>query len=128
MCKTYGTNAFKNENDFIALIFYIINIVQLQLKTSFKLWYIFLLSWLLYYDSSVLENLTKCKFVQFLCFYLLYICSIYMHAVKVKKYSNMTSFKRLESKPVVKMIYTHCNLWCHRQFIMIFYQFLHTMY
>jgi hypothetical protein len=32
-----------------------------------------------------------------------------------------------ESKPVVKIIYiyTHCNLWCHRQFITIFYQFLH---
>ena len=36
--------------------------------------------------------------------------------------SNMTSFK-----PVVKIIYiyTHCNLWRHRQFITIFYQFLH---
>ena len=32
-----------------------------------------------------------------------------------------------ESKPVVKIIYTytHCNLWRHRQFITIFYQFLH---
>ena len=41
--------------------------------------------------------------------------------------SNMTSFKRFESKPVVKIIYTytHCNLWRHRQFITIFYQFLH---
>jgi hypothetical protein len=41
--------------------------------------------------------------------------------------SNMTSFKRFESKPVVKIIYTytHCNLWRHRQFIAIFYQFLH---
>ena len=41
-------------------------------------------------------------------------------------YSNMTSFKRLESKPVVKIIYTytHCNLWRHRQFTTIFYQFL----
>ena len=30
--------------------------------------------------------------------------------------SNMTSFKRFESKPVVKIIYiyTHCNLWRHR--------------
>ena len=39
----------------------------------------------------------------------------------------MTSFKRFESKPVVKIIYTytHCNLWRHRQFITIFYQFLH---
>jgi hypothetical protein len=39
----------------------------------------------------------------------------------------MTSFKRFESKPVVKIIYiyTHCNLWHHRQFITIFYQFLH---
>ena len=43
-------------------------------------------------------------------------------------YSNMTSFKRFESKPVVKIIYTytHCNLWRYRQFIMIFYQFLHN--
>ena len=32
-----------------------------------------------------------------------------------------------ESKPVVKIIYTftHCNLWRHRQFITIFYKFLH---
>jgi hypothetical protein len=39
----------------------------------------------------------------------------------------MTSFKRSESKPVVKIIYTytHCNLWRHRQFITIFYQCLH---
>ena len=39
----------------------------------------------------------------------------------------MTSFKRFESKPVVKTIYTytHCNLWRHRQFITIFYKFLH---
>ena len=43
------------------------------------------------------------------------------------QYSNMTSFKSFESKPVVKIIYTytHCNLWRHRQFITIFYQFLH---
>ena len=43
--------------------------------------------------------------------------------------SNMTSFKRIESKPVVKIIYiyTHCNLWRHRQFITIFYQFLHII-
>ena len=43
--------------------------------------------------------------------------------------SNMTSFKRFESKPVVKIIYTctHCNLWRHRQFITIFYQFLHII-
>ena len=42
-------------------------------------------------------------------------------------YSNMTSFKRFESKPVVKiiLIYDRLNLWRHRQFIMIFYQFLH---
>ena len=43
------------------------------------------------------------------------------------KNSNMTSFKRFQSKPVVKIIYiyTHCNLWRHRQFITLFYQFLH---
>ena len=42
-------------------------------------------------------------------------------------YSNMTSFKRFESKPVIKiiLIYDRLNLWRHRQFIMIFYQFLH---
>ena len=42
-------------------------------------------------------------------------------------YSNMTSFKRSESKPVVKiiLIYDRLNLWRHRQFIAIFYQFLH---
>ena len=42
-------------------------------------------------------------------------------------HSNMTSFKRFEFKPVVKIIYTytHCNLWHHRQFITKFYQFLH---
>jgi hypothetical protein len=42
-------------------------------------------------------------------------------------YLILTSFKRFESKPVVKIIYiyTHCNLWRHRQFIAIFYQFLH---
>ena len=36
-------------------------------------------------------------------------------------------FKRFESKPVVKkiLIYDRLNLWRHRQFIMIFYQFLH---
>jgi hypothetical protein len=41
--------------------------------------------------------------------------------------SNMTSFKRFESKPVVKLIliYDRLNLWRHRQFITIFYQFLH---
>jgi hypothetical protein len=44
-----------------------------------------------------------------------------------KEYSNMTSFKRFESKPVVKiiLIYDRLNLWRHRQFISIFYQFLH---
>ena len=38
----------------------------------------------------------------------------------------MTSFKRFESKRLVKIIYTyiHWNLWRHRQFIAIFYQFL----
>ena len=43
------------------------------------------------------------------------------------QYSNMTSFKRFESKPVVKkiLIYDRLNLWRHRQFITIFYQFLH---
>jgi hypothetical protein len=37
--------------------------------------------------------------------------------------TNMTSFKRFESKPVVQIIYicTHCNSWRHRQFITIFY-------
>jgi hypothetical protein len=42
-------------------------------------------------------------------------------------YSNITSFKRFESKPVVKiiLIYDRLNLWRHRQFITIFYQFLH---
>jgi hypothetical protein len=37
----------------------------------------------------------------------------------------MTSFK--ESKPMVKiiLIYDRLNLWRHRQFITIFYQFLH---
>ena len=41
--------------------------------------------------------------------------------------SNMTSFKRFESKPVVKiiLIYDRLNLWRHREFITIFYQFLH---
>ena len=41
--------------------------------------------------------------------------------------SNMTSFKCFESKPVVKiiLIYDRLNLWRHRQFISIFYQFLH---
>jgi hypothetical protein len=41
--------------------------------------------------------------------------------------SNMTSFKRFESIPVVKiiLIYDRLNLWRHRQFIAIFYQFLH---
>ena len=41
--------------------------------------------------------------------------------------SNMTSFKRFESKPVVKiiLIYDRLNLLSHRQFITIFYQFLH---
>ena len=41
--------------------------------------------------------------------------------------SNMTSFKRFESKPVVEiiLIYDRLNLWRHRQFITIFYQFLH---
>jgi hypothetical protein len=41
--------------------------------------------------------------------------------------SNMTSFKRFESKFVVNiiLIYDRLNLWRHRQFITIFYQFLH---
>jgi hypothetical protein len=40
---------------------------------------------------------------------------------------NMTSFKRFESKLVVKiiLIYDRLNLWRHRQFITTFYQFLH---
>ena len=43
------------------------------------------------------------------------------------QYSNMTSFKRFESKPVVKkiLIYDQLNLLRHRQFITIFYQSLH---
>ena len=42
-------------------------------------------------------------------------------------YSNMTSFKRFESKPVLKiiLIYDRLNLWRHPQFITIFYPFLH---
>ena len=42
-------------------------------------------------------------------------------------YSNMTPFKRVESKPVVKIIllYDRLNLWRHRQFVAISYQFLH---
>ena len=55
--------------------------------------------------------------------------NISRHLSKSNKdmYSNMTSFKRFDSKPVVKIIYiyTHCNLCRHRQFITIFYQFLH---
>ena len=41
--------------------------------------------------------------------------------------SNITSFKRFESKPVVKIIllYDRLSLWRHRQFITIFYPFLH---
>ena len=41
--------------------------------------------------------------------------------------SNMTSFKRFESKPVVKiiLILDRLNLKRHRQFITIFYQFLY---
>jgi hypothetical protein len=47
--------------------------------------------------------------------------------VAVNPNSNMTSFKRFESKPVVKIIfiYDRSNLWRHRQFITVFYQFLH---
>jgi hypothetical protein len=43
------------------------------------------------------------------------------------EHSNMTSFKRFESKPAVRiiLIYDRLNLWRHRQFITIFYQFLH---
>jgi hypothetical protein len=45
----------------------------------------------------------------------------------ILKWILMTSFKRFESKPVVKiiLIYDRLNLWHHRQFITIFYQFLH---
>jgi hypothetical protein len=48
-------------------------------------------------------------------------------AERVNSDSNMTSFKRFESKPVVKiiLIYDWLNLWRHRQFITIFDQFLH---
>ena len=47
--------------------------------------------------------------------------------IQIMNNSNLTSFKRFVSKPVVKIIYiyTHCNLWRHRQFITIFYKFLH---
>ena len=47
--------------------------------------------------------------------------------IHLKINSDMTSFKRFESKPVVKiiLIYDRLNLWRHRQFITIFYQFLH---
>jgi hypothetical protein len=50
----------------------------------------------------------------------------YDHVIKISN-SNMTSFKRFESKPVVKiiLIYDRLHLWRHRQFIAIFYQFLH---
>ena len=68
-------------------------------------------------------------------FWILYLVCKHLHLLKymqcvvleLKSYSNMTAFKRFESKPVVKIIYTytHCNLWSHRQFITIFYQFLH---
>jgi hypothetical protein len=42
-------------------------------------------------------------------------------------HSNMTSFKRFEYTPVVKiiLIYDRLNLWRHRQLITILYQFLH---
>ena len=45
----------------------------------------------------------------------------------IKNNSNVTSFKCFESKPVVKkiLICDRLNLWRHRQFITIFYQFLH---
>ena len=58
------------------------------------------------------------------CYVLLYYEKKSLYVIY---HSNMTSFKRFESKPVIKIIYTytHCNLWRHRQFITIFYQFLH---
>ena len=58
------------------------------------------------------------------------LCAILLHVyvqIYYKRNYYMTSFKRLESKPVVKiiLIYDRLNLWRHRQFITTFYQFLH---
>ena len=54
------------------------------------------------------------------------LTEILKYIIYINNY-NMTSFKRFESKPVVKiiLIYDWLNLWRHRQFITIFYQFLH---
>jgi hypothetical protein len=51
-------------------------------------------------------------------------CRVLIYEIPVViNHSNMTSFKRFESKPVVKiiLIYDRLNLWRHRQFITIFY-------
>jgi hypothetical protein len=74
-----------------------------------------------YFNSQTLTQDRTCV-IDFMCNDWLNIISL-----NINDYSNMTSFKPLESKPVVKIIYTytHCNLWRHRQYITIFYQFLH---
>ena len=56
----------------------------------------------------------------------IYVLITVLHLFVIS-HSNMTSFKRFESKPVVKiiLIYDQLNLWRHQQFIAIFYQFLH---
>jgi hypothetical protein len=57
----------------------------------------------------------------------LFVIPVYLYHILLMQYSNMTSFKRFESTPVVKiiLIYDRLNLWRHRQFIAIFYQSLH---
>jgi hypothetical protein len=56
----------------------------------------------------------------------IYVLILVLHQFVIS-HSNMTSFKRFESKPVVKkiLIYDQLNLWRHRQFTTIFYQYLH---
>ena len=75
----------------------------------------------MYYSmcNILVFHLPKLKWCNLDCFY--------YNAPLFTFYSNMTSFKRFESKPAVKiiLIYDRLNLWRHRQFIKIFYQFLH---
>ena len=93
-------------------------LIQIYQSSTSCRWSVFGISKtrMLYFASVNLYNVSKAK-------------DWYLHFLRATSiwYSNMTSFKRFESKPVVKiiLIYDRLNLWRHRQFITIFYQFLH---
>jgi hypothetical protein len=103
----YFLNLASCSEHFISIKHWILATFNINKKNQFE--------WLYAFKVSLKISVKKCATQN----KVVYLNKILCHS---NTNSNMTSFKR-----VVKIIYiyTHCNLWCHRQFITRFYQFLH---